>query len=113
MDPLARKAMDRERNLRRVHGLSVDEYAGLLVAQGGVCAVCGELEKSVLHGEVKRMAVDHDHVSGEIRGLLCSRCNTALGLLNDDVDILAMAQVYLLLPIQNPIQEIRSVLAAM
>jgi len=53
-------------------------YKEMLSGQGDVCAVCkGKCPTG------KRLAVDHDHSTGQVRGLLCSRCNTALGLLRD------------------------------
>ena len=53
-------------------GVSDDEYARLLEAQGGGCAICGAKPKT------RRLHVDHDHATGKVRGLLCHRCNRAL-----------------------------------
>ena len=53
----------------KVYGLEGDAYADLLKSQGGKCAICRARPKS------KRLAVDHDHATGAVRGLLCSRCN--------------------------------------
>jgi len=53
-------------------GVSDDEYARLLEAQGGGCAICGAKPKT------RRLHVDHDHKTGKVRGLLCHRCNRAL-----------------------------------
>ncbi len=62
----------RDRYYRRTYGLTADEVDEMLAAQGGVCAICRELP------EVEaRMHIDHDHRSGAIRGVLCSRCNHA------------------------------------
>lgn len=55
--------------IAKTYGLTPDEYSALLAAQGGKCAICRARPKS------KRLAVDHDHKSGAVRGLLCSRCN--------------------------------------
>lgn len=60
----------RSTNLRRSYGITVEEYDGLLASQNGVCAFCGRKP-----AEKRRHAVDHDHVSGAIRGLLCLSCN--------------------------------------
>lgn len=62
--------------------------------QGGRCAACGRPETSLgNHGKVKRLAVDHNHETGEVRGLLCLSCNVALGLVDDDVNrLLALAE---------------------
>lgn len=51
----------------------------MFIHQRGVCAVCREPQPISKKGKSKRLATDHDHVSGEIRGLLCSRCNPLLG----------------------------------
>lgn len=87
----------RDYNLRKNFGISVDEYEALEVKQGGVCAICKKME-SIPHttgGNVKRLSVDHDHATGVVRGLLCGRCNTALGKFNDDVSQLEAAIAYL------------------
>lgn len=75
-------------NLRRRFGIFVDEYDKML--QNGVCAVCG---KTSLDG--RRLAVDHNHITGEIRGLLCVSCNRALGLVYDNPNILRRLIKYL------------------
>lgn len=53
--------------------VSKSEYEEMLARQGGVCAICNKRQVS------RRLAVDHDHETGQIRGLLCLRCNQALG----------------------------------
>ena len=60
--------------LRSRYGLSVADYDALLSRQGGVCRICRQTCSTG-----KRLAVDHDHVTGEVRGLLCTRCNRGLG----------------------------------
>lgn len=54
--------------------LSNEDYIELLHKQNHACVICGE---------VKKLSVDHDHVTGSVRGLLCARCNLALGLIED------------------------------
>lgn len=87
--------LDRERNLRKL-GIEKEQYDKLFTLQNGVCAICKKPETAILKGKVKNLAVDHCHDSSKVRGLLCSKCNTAIGLLNHDVDLLELAQVYLL-----------------
>lgn len=84
---------DRERawKLAKTYGISLDGYQALLVAQGGVCAIC----KRPPRGRRKYLAVDHDHETGKIRGLLCTTCNVGLGALSDSPDLLRAALVYL------------------
>lgn len=83
--------------LQRDYGMSLPDYQELLAKQKGVCAVCGVpdgSERSNNNGS-KRLSVDHDHVTGAIRGLLCASCNQALGLLLDSASLLDKAAVYL------------------
>ncbi|HVM10694.1 MAG TPA: endonuclease VII domain-containing protein [Acidimicrobiales bacterium] len=84
------KRRERDAYLRRKYGISIDEYEATLAAQGGVCAICkrGPTQNISLH-------VDHDHASGRARGLLCFRCNNALGDFADDYERLEAASAYL------------------
>lgn len=70
-------------------GLTCEEYDKLFASQDGLCAICREAEPK------KRLAIDHSHATGALRGLLCSRCNTALGLFADDIGRLIAASDYL------------------
>lgn len=76
--------------MNRKYGVTLEEYAAMLAAQGGGCAICGAKQKK------RRLAVDHDHETGEVRGLLCSPCNTGLGQFKDKAALLARAIDYLL-----------------
>lgn len=77
-------------------GLSLDEYRALFDAQDGLCAACGQPETKVhRNGTVIRLAVDHDHETGAVRGLLCSRCNYSLGYARDDPEVLRQLIAYL------------------
>jgi hypothetical protein len=79
-----------ERRLATVYGMSRDEYDARLAAQGGRCAICRNAPRK------RRLAVDHNHKTGEIRGLLCTRCNQKLlGSGNDDPALLRRAADYL------------------
>lgn len=73
--------------------ITPDHYAALLEKQESRCAICGSAHKS--NARKDSLAVDHCHASGAVRGLLCHRCNTAIGLLKDDVTILEAARAYL------------------
>jgi hypothetical protein len=95
LNPERYKKYDRQRNLKKKFGITAQEYEHLFTVQNGCCAICGKQEVSILNGKVKRLSVDHDHQSGEIRGLLCSNCNTALGLFQDNITILKQAIDYL------------------
>jgi hypothetical protein len=79
------------------YGITVKEYNTMLAKQGGVCAICKEKESSISrwHSKTIRLAVDHNHTTGVVRGVLCNRCNRGIGYLNDDITILRAAIEYL------------------
>lgn len=68
-------------------------YSEVLMAQGGRCAICA-LRPDEAHKDAQRLAIDHDHETGMVRGLLCVRCNVGLGSFHDDVELLARAIEY-------------------
>lgn len=80
----------RNGRLKSVYGISVDEYQAMLDAQNGKCAICDSDNNG------KTLNVDHDHETGVVRALLCHGCNTALGLLGDDVNRCLSAAAYLM-----------------
>lgn len=83
------------RNLRHLYRIDVDVYEAMMAAQGGVCAICRLPERRKFKGVVSRLAVDHCHQTGAIRGLLCSRCNMMIGMAEDTPMLLEMAKEYL------------------
>ena len=83
------------RGLRDSFDLSLDEYRKMLEAQDGKCAICSQPETHKRNGKLKALAVDHNHKTGAIRGLLCSDCNTGIGKLKDDPKVLRLAAQYL------------------
>lgn len=76
------KERQRDNNLKRLYGISAEEYNTFYREQGGVCAVCKQ--ESDATGKNSTLQVDHDHKSGKVRGLLCYRCNLAMGVLAED-----------------------------
>ncbi len=94
----ANPSMESERNLKRKYGLTLIQYNELLKSQNNVCAICGKGETSVdaRVGTTKKLAVDHCHKSGKIRGLLCWRCNGTLGKIDDSLDYLKKIEAYLI-----------------
>lgn len=81
-----RHGSTRNYHLRRRYGITSEEFDRLVAEQGHVCAIC--LTAKPEH-------VDHDHVTGEVRGLLCFNCTTGLDTFRDRPDVLAAAVDYL------------------
>lgn len=81
----------RQYNVKAWYGISLEEYDSMLKSQGNRCAICRS-EKPRGKG---RFAIDHDHATGKVRGLLCHGCNTGIGGLGDSVENLAAAIRYL------------------
>ena len=77
--------------LKRRFGITNDDYNQMYNDQNKKCLICGESESANSH----RLAVDHCHESGKIRGLLCKACNVALGNFKDSIDNLKQAILYL------------------
>ncbi len=75
--------------------ISTAEYDEMWAAQDGLCSICGKAETRTQKGKLCRLAIDHNHTTGEIRGLLCSNCNTAIGLLKEDPVMFQSAIQYL------------------
>lgn len=76
---------------RKRYKLTQDQYNNLLMSQGGLCASCGK--KCSIQ---PRLAIDHDHATGKVRGLLCHKCNCALGMLYDSPDLIRKLLEYIL-----------------
>lgn len=92
----ANEGMDwKDGHLRSKFNLTLAEYTAMAIAQGGVCATCKKPETQTRNGNLKALSVDHDHVTGKVRGLLCGHCNTALGKVGDDIKILEAMIAYL------------------
>jgi hypothetical protein len=77
--------------LSSLYGITLDEYDSMLLNQDGKCKICN-IDQSELK---ESLHVDHDHINGKVRGLLCRKCNLALGCMNDDITILQKAITYL------------------
>lgn len=89
MSPEQLAAHDRRRNIAR-YGITVEAYEAMFRAQNGACAICRGNELSG-----RRLAVDHCHTTGTVRGLLCAGCNRGIGYMGDSVQNLNAAAEYL------------------
>lgn len=90
-DPVRAKTMARLSHVARTYGLTAEQYNEMHARQKGCCAICLRHATEVKNG----LAVDHDHETGRIRGLLCGECNAGIGMLGDDVDTVVAALAYL------------------
>ena len=90
LNPEKHRTNNRRRHLKHLYGITPEEYEILFQQQNGVCAICGQPPKKF------RLAVDHDHESGIVRGLLCRSCNRGIGIFRDDPYLLQLAVAYLL-----------------
>jgi hypothetical protein len=84
------KRRSREYHLGKTFGITVEQYEEMLAAQGGGCAICHRPPRPDI-----ALHVDHDHETDQVRGLVCFRCNNALGDFNDDPRLLVAAVAYL------------------
>lgn len=74
---------------KRNFGITQKKYNEMLEIQNEGCKICGKKQ------ETRSLAVDHDHKTGKVRGLLCTACNLALGMVHDDIDVLQQMISYL------------------
>lgn len=83
----------RNSTLKSKYGIDIDEFDEFLARQGGGCAICGSPDAGV-SGKA-HLHVDHNHDTGEVRGLLCQPCNVSLGKMRESPDLLRKAALYL------------------
>jgi hypothetical protein len=93
----ARGIANTKRNrLKCRYNITVEEYDHMFEQQGGLCAICGKPETAKHQsGCVAHLAVDHDHKTGNVRGLLCRRCNFIVGYAKDSKEVLLRAALYM------------------
>lgn len=84
--PLSKK----DAELKRLYGITIEDYLSIFDNQLGVCKICKQPCKTK-----SRLSVDHNHKTGKVRGLLCNRCNRALGMFEDSPELLQSAIDYL------------------
>jgi hypothetical protein len=84
-----RPEVERDWYLRTEYGITLAQYNAMLAAQNGGCAICAGVDTK------RRLAVDHDHATGVVRGILCENCNRGIGLFKDNPERLRRAVDYL------------------
>jgi hypothetical protein len=77
--------------LKNRYGIEINQYDSMLIAQNNLCAICNQSQTR------RNLAVDHCHQTNRVRGLLCDKCNLALGMINDDLNIVESIKRYLIL----------------
>ncbi len=87
----------RKRQLFQKFGITEIKYKSMLKSQNNKCLICKQSETAInTHdGKIKQLSVDHCHKTGKVRGLLCNKCNLALGYTSDDIEILKKMIFYL------------------
>jgi Recombination endonuclease VII len=85
------KHIKKDKDLKSTYGISLEDYNQMLAEQSNCCKICGTHKDNVK----RTLCVDHCHITGKVRGLLCDTCNRSLGLLKDSVEILKKAIEYL------------------
>jgi hypothetical protein len=83
----------RDAHLYNQYGITASQFEAMAREQGDVCAICGNPPQG--RGKGDTLVLDHCHKRGIVRGILCGKCNTAIGLLDDDAEQVALAAAYL------------------
>lgn len=94
--PSATPANFRRARIKHRYGITADEYDGLLAAQDGKCAVCGQppSDRNTRAHWSGKLCIDHDHTTGAVRGLLCNDCNLAIGYARSEATARAMVKYF-------------------
>jgi hypothetical protein len=85
------KVQLRKSELKREYNITLEDYNLMFKQQNGCCAICNKHQSELS----KTLSVDHCHITGEVRGLLCNGCNRGMGMLGDNIQILKNAVKYL------------------
>jgi hypothetical protein len=85
----------RDKEFRKRFGITLLDYQAKLEEQKGVCAICSKPERGTRNGVTRWLNVDHNHETNEVRGLLCTNCNVAVGMMFESREIMRAAIAYL------------------
>ena len=90
VDKKEHKRANRNNHLKRLYGITIDEYEQMVKNQDNKCAICKQPEKLIDHRSknLKNLAVDHCHKTSKVRGLLCCNCNKTFGFINENIETL-------------------------
>ena len=89
-------ANSRDRQRKHKYNVPYGWYDTKLAEQGGVCAICGQPPNVYSENILRGLHIDHNHNTGQVRDLLCSQCNIAIGHLREDIVVLDKIRAYLL-----------------
>ena len=102
LEILAREAKFQQRSIqhkasnrwkiKQLYGLDFEQFERMKAQQNYVCAICSKHNAGTKYRE---LSVDHDHKTGKVRALLCGKCNSGLGIFNEDIDLMKKAIEYL------------------
>jgi hypothetical protein len=91
LEPKEKRAIRfRKKSIKRLYGITIEDYNKMLLEQNNKCKICNKPDV-----QNKQLSIDHCHFTGKVRGLLCTRCNTTIGLFEDDIDLMMKAINYL------------------
>jgi Recombination endonuclease VII len=86
----------KDTKLKQAYGIPPGTYDKMFKEHNGVCGACGQPEIVLWRGKPTRLCVDHDHLTDIVRGLLCAKCNKALGLLLDSPELILLLHNYII-----------------
>lgn len=84
--PISRKDYTKNRNLKVTYGITLKQYDEMFNLQNGLCVICLKPETVKRNGKERMLCVDHNHKTGQVRKLLCTKCNWAIGHLDESSD---------------------------
>lgn len=90
LDPIKLSNLERDRNMYKRYGITIEEYGQLFYTQEGNCKICKRSHKEFARG----LVIDHNHMTGKVRGLLCDPCNRALGYFRENIATMESAIQY-------------------
>lgn len=86
-----------KKHYKKAYGLSIEEYDAIIKSHNGLCAICktdkGRFDTRT--GKKQKLHIDHCHLTGKIRGLLCNKCNIGIGLFNNNIELFKKVIEYL------------------
>jgi hypothetical protein len=89
------RKLEHRSNMKKNYGITPEDYDRMLAVQGGVCALCGNPETKKYKGGLKRLSVDHNHDTRQVRELLCADCNVLVGFSRESIPLLEAVIAYL------------------